>query len=139
MKRMNVSSLITVTAVMLCFGLLSGPIAFAADQSPCTDDIAKYCKDASKSRRATIKCLEQHESQLSDACKAYEAKMGTARAESREVAMQQMRFRQACKDDMTKLCKDAGPGGPLTCLKAHEKELSAPCDESIKAMQKRKE
>jgi hypothetical protein len=88
-----------------------------------------------------MKCLEQHEGQLSDACREYEAKMEKTRVESREAQMHQRTYLKACKDDTARFCKDAGTakGEPLKCLKAHENELSDPCNESIKAMQREKE
>jgi len=130
-----------VAASFLCFGLMSEINVFAADQNPCSADIANFCKDVKPGRGAIMKCLEQHENQLSDACRAYEATMEKTRVESREAKMHQMRIRQACKDDMAKFCKDAGPaqGGSIKCLKEHENELSTPCNESIKVMQADKE
>lgn len=138
---MSRTCLITMTTCMLCFGLLYDIKAFAADQTPCTKDVAKFCKDVPQNRRAINACLEEHESQLSDACKAYEAQIEKTRMESREAGTLQMRFRQACKDDMAKFCKDATPaqGGPVKCLKEHEKELSTPCNDSMKMMQEHKE
>jgi hypothetical protein len=116
-------------------GLMFGAEAFAADQNPCSEDIAKFCKSPQYNRRAILECLERHESQLSDACKDYEARMENARMESREVAMQQMRVRQACKDDVSKFCKNVKPAsnGTAACLKEHGNELSAPCKEALEA------
>ena len=141
MKRIRRACLLTVAASFLCFGLMSEINVFAADQNPCSADIANFCKDVKPGRKAIMNCLERHESQLSDACREYEAKMEKTRVESREAKMHQMQFRQACKDDMAKFCKEADPaqGGSLKCLKEHENELSAPCNESIKAMQADKE
>ncbi len=141
MKRIQMACLITVAASLLCFGSMFEINVFAADQNPCSEDIAKFCKDVKPVRRAIMKCLELHESQLSDVCREYEAKMERTRVESREAGMHQMRFRQACKDDMAKFCKEpaSAQGEPLKCLKAHENELSVPCNESIKAMQGDKE
>jgi hypothetical protein len=109
--------------------------AFAADQNPCSEDIAKFCKDVKPGWGATMDCLERHESQLSDACKDYEAKMEKPRMESREVAGQQMRVRQACRDDVAKFCNDVTSGsvGIATCLKEHANELSMPCRDAMKA------
>jgi hypothetical protein len=121
-------------AALFISGFMFVPEASAADQNPCSDDIAKFCKNVT-GRRAMMACLEQHESQLSDACKDYEARMENARMESREVAMQQMRVRQACKDDVSKFCKNVKPGdgGTAACLKEHGNELSAPCKEALEA------
>ncbi len=137
MKQTWRSSLIFAAAGFLCLGLMPVNNAFAADQSPCSADIAKFCKDAGQNRNHIMKCLERNESKLSDACREYEARMERTRVESREAGMHQMQIRQACKDDMAKFCKDGGTaqGGLLKCLEAHEAELSAPCNDGIKAMQ----
>jgi len=141
MKRIRMACLITVAASLLCFDSMFETNVCAADQNPCSEDIANFCKDVKPDRRAIMNCLERHESQLSDVCRDYEAKMERTRVESREAGMHQMRFRQACKDDMAKFCKEAvsAQGEPLKCLKADENELSVPCNESIKAMQREKE
>ena len=141
MKRFRRACLITVAAGLLCFGLMFEAHVFAADNNPCSADIATFCKDVKPGRRAMMNCLEQHESQLSDACRAYEAKMEKTRVESREAQMHQRTFFKVCKDDLAKFCKDAGTAqdGQLKCLKSHENELSAPCNESINAIQGEKQ
>jgi hypothetical protein len=142
MKRILRASLIFVAAGLLCFGLMFETHTFAADNNPCSADIANFCKDVQPTNLgAVMNCLEQHESQLSDACRAYEAKMEKTRVESREAQMHQRTYLKACKNDMAKFCKDAGTaqGGQLKCLKAHENELSAPCNESINAIQEEKQ
>ena len=81
-----------------------------------------------------MECLEAHENQLSDACKDYEAKMERPRMESREVSNQQMRVRQACKDDVTKFCNSAmSVSAGMACLKQHGSELSVPCKDAVEA------
>jgi hypothetical protein len=112
-----------------------GTAVSAAEPNPCSEDIAKFCKDVKPGQRAIMDCLERYESQLSDACKDYEASMERPRAESREVVMQQMRVRQACRDDVAKFCNDAGSGsgGIATCLKEHASELSLPCKDAVEA------
>jgi hypothetical protein len=116
-------------------GLMFAAEASAADQNPCSEDIAKFCKDIKPGRPALMECLEKYESQLSDACKDYEAKMESPRVESREAWWQQMRVRQACREDVSKFCNDVklGTGGIATCLKEHAGELSIPCREAVEA------
>jgi hypothetical protein len=135
MKRKEKLYYIVVAGALLAVALIFGFDASAADQNPCSEDIAKFCKDVKPGQRAIMECLEQHESQLSDACKDYEAKMERPRAESREVVMQQMRVRQACRDDVAKFCNDLKPGsgGIAMCLKEHASELSLPCKDAVEA------
>jgi len=135
MKQIKGIYLITLLAGVLCLGLMPGSDGFAADRNACSEDIAKFCPDVKLSDRgAVIDCLEAHENELSDACKALEERMGGGRTESREITRQQKAVLQACKDDAVKFCKDVNPagGGILGCLNAHENELSAACSESIK-------
>ncbi len=129
MKRNKNLYHLTVAGLFLLVASLFGTAGFAADQNPCSEDIAKFCKDA-KPGSALLECLEEHETQLSDACKDYEERMGGARTESREAIRQQMRIRQACRDDVMKFCKDA-KGGISACLKDHTNELSTPCREAV--------
>jgi hypothetical protein len=115
--------------------LMFGAGASAADPNPCSDDIAKYCKDVGSSRAAIMDCLERYEGQLSDACKDYEAKMEKPRVEMRERVRQQMRVRQACREDVVKFCNEvmSASDGFMTCLKEHVSELSIPCREAMEA------
>ena len=118
-------------------GLTVGLGASAADQNPCSEDIAKFCGNVKPSQRALMECLEEHESRLSDACKDYEAKMERPRAESREVITQRMRVSQACREDVSKFCLCAtvqpATGGVLACLNEHAVEISVPCKAAIEA------
>ncbi len=126
--------------VLIAAFLIVGPMfaarASAADKNPCAQDIAKFCKDVKPDFRSIMACLEEHENELSDACKTHEAKMGGRRMEVREEIRERVKFRKACNDDIVKLCKDADPagGGVVKCLQQHEKELSAPCGERLKAL-----
>lgn len=125
----------TFAGTLLILGLMFTAAASAADQNPCSQDIAKFCKDVGPGRTAIMDCLERHESQLSDACKEYEAKMEGPRVEWREVLMQQKRVQRACRGDIVKFCSDvkSGRGGFATCLKEHESELSTPCKDAVEA------
>jgi len=127
--------LATLAAGFLFLGLMVATPAWAAGENPCSEDIAKFCGNV-KGWQAIHGCLEQHERELSEACRAYEAKMGGPRLERREKVMEKVRFRRTCGSDIAKFCKDASPkqGGILKCLMAREAELSAPCSESIKAL-----
>ncbi len=124
-------------AGLFCLSLMFSPHAIAADQNPCANDIAKFCKNIKPGTSAMMDCLEKHESELSDACKDYEAQMGGSRVEMKETVRDEKRFRQTCKDDIAKFCSGVNPGqgGLAGCLNKHVDELSAPCRESVKALQ----
>ncbi len=69
------------------------------------------------------KCLKEHSSELSPACKDNIAK---AKEKVKD-------FKQACKDDAKNLCKGVKQGGGriVQCLKQHEGELSPACKEQM--------
>jgi hypothetical protein len=136
MKRNEKIYPVVVASVLFIVALMAGTSVSAAEPNPCTEDIAKYCKDVKPGQMALLECLEKHEAQLSDACKAYEAKMERPRVESREVVMQQKKVRQACREDVVKFCSGSPSvkGGISACLKEHGNELSGPCKEALKAV-----
>jgi hypothetical protein len=123
---------ISVIAVFcLCF--LYGTRVSAGGSDPCTEDIAKFCKDVKHG--GVMDCLEQHENELSDACRTFEQKIGGKKIEMREEVSHMKLFRDACNEDMGKFCQDIKPeqGGIEKCLSEHGKELSTPCRERLKA------
>jgi hypothetical protein len=136
-KRMKAVSIVDNAVLMGVFFascLMFGCNVSAAEQkSPCGDDIAKFCKDVQPGQQTLLQCLEEHESQLSDACKEYEVKIERPRAESREVMRQQMMVRQTCRNDVTRFCNDVklGSAGINTCLGEHSTELSIPCRDAL--------
>jgi hypothetical protein len=140
MKQSKRFSLAIMAACLLCFCLLFGTAASAADENPCSEDIARFCQNIKPGTPALMECLEKNEGELSTACKAYEANMGGPRAERREQARDIAKFRQACANDMVKFCKEAssGQGGILKCLNDHEKDLSSSCSESMKPLKEEK-
>ena len=138
MKQMKRVNLAIVAAGLLCVGLMFGTDASAADKNACSEDIAKFCQNIEPGMIALMDCLEKHENELSGACKEFEATMGGRKVERGEQVREKIKFRQTCMSDMAKFCKDANPtqGGMLRCLNDHEKEISVPCRESIKAIMK---
>ncbi len=138
MKRIHRLYFAVALAGIIClFPVWSGQ-ASAEKADPCTEDIARFCKDTGP--EAVIDCLEQHESELSDSCRTYEQQMGGKKVEMREEARRMKIFREACKKDMAKFCSEGKPGqeGIEKCLGKHEGELSAPCREQLKAASEEK-
>ena len=124
-----------IVAGLLCLGLMAGTHASAANKNPCAKEIAKYCKKVQKDRVALLGCLEQHESELSDACKAYEAKLEGKKGEMREEAKIKMRFQRDCSADIKKFCQNVDPAqeGLVKCVNEHKNDLSTSCSNWIKA------
>jgi hypothetical protein len=115
------SSSLAVLAGVFCLVLSAG--VWAQDSKPCADDAAKLCKGIAPGDARVAKCMKEHESELSPACKANIAK---AKEELKE-------FSDACKEDVQKSCKGIKVGGGriLRCLKEHEATLSPACKQEM--------
>jgi Golgi apparatus protein 1 len=92
--------------------------AFAADH-PCRADVERFCAGVQPGQGRIVECLQQHESDLSAACKE---KRDSFRERTEEI-------RAACEGDAKKLCSDVRPGGGriARCLQQHANELSDAC------------
>lgn len=117
------SGWLSVIAGVFCLAL-SASVA-AEEAKPCAEDAARLCKGVQAGEGRVARCMKEHESELSPACKANLAK---AKEQIKEAA-------DACKADMEKNCKDVKPGGGriLQCLKQHEATLSPECKEKLTA------
>lgn len=112
------------------FCLSVATIASAEETArPCKDDAAKLCQGIKPGGGAVAKCLKEHSSELSPACKKNISK---AKKKAREV-------KEACKDDAQRLCEGIKPGGGkiVQCLKQHEDELTAECKEKMEKPRRR--
>ena len=123
-------------AALLYLGFYPVTMIHAARTNPCSEDIAKFCKDVKPGGGAIFNCLETHQNELSQECRAYKARIAGTRAERQERMRQFAALRQACRDDTAKFCKDVKPGsGAIArCLDEHQNELSAPCKEGINSL-----
>ncbi|WP_277458516.1 cysteine rich repeat-containing protein [Methylococcus capsulatus] len=105
-----------------------GPGQAAPPPLPCSDEIARYCKNLGLGGGRIQNCLKEHDAQLSPACRAG---LESALARHREI-------QAACGTDVERLCKDVRPGkGRLAaCLKAHHREVSSLCKDTLAAARK---
>jgi hypothetical protein len=113
-----------VPLVMITFGVLGdAATAFAADR-PCRADIEKFCADVSRGGGGIAKCLREHYSDLSPECKARGQELHERTREAHE----------ACREGISKYCKDIQPGGGriVGCLKEHDTDLSSDCRDALK-------
>ncbi|MBI1815719.1 MAG: hypothetical protein HYR72_12115 [Deltaproteobacteria bacterium] len=91
------------------------PVTGWAREEACAQDIKRLCKDTQAGAGRIVKCLKEHEAELSTECKSHftAAQKGEG----------------PCKEDREKFCKgvELGGGRVMKCLKQHEAELSAGC------------
>ena len=99
---------------------MAGPV-LAFTPGACRQDAEKLCPGATD--KEAVPCLKEHLVEVSTACKVN-------LAEARERVRQ---ARDACEDDIKKLCAtvEPGKGRILKCLKAHEPELSGGCRDKL--------
>ncbi len=108
--------------------LIAGSLAFADNhESACKADAEKFCKDVKQGKGAIVKCLKEHEAELSAECKANAAQVKEVVKEKVHAA------KDACADDIQKFCANEKPGrgGILKCLKANENSISTTCKDSL--------
>jgi hypothetical protein len=102
-----------------------------AAQKPCADELEKFCKDVRPGEGRILKCLQDHDSELSPVC----------RDKVKEVLKRVEEAKQACAPDIEKFCANVKPGGGrlLHCLKPHLNELTPACREKFKTVKARAE
>ncbi|MEE9910463.1 MAG: cysteine rich repeat-containing protein [Deltaproteobacteria bacterium] len=134
MNSLKKICIITGVVGLLCLTVAFTPHLYAANNNPCGPDIARFCKDVNPANNGIMKCLEEHESELSPVCREHEVKMEGLKGERREIARGRKRFLQDCRDDIQKFCKDADlqPGGYAQCIRGKENDVSARCKAWIK-------
>lgn len=112
-KRSIISALAAIS-----FGLSATVLAEDTDR-PCQADAKKFCADVKPGGGRLMKCLKEHEAELSPAC----------RQKGQKIHERMEEMHEACKDDVANFCKDVKPGeGRVAkCLKEHEGALSAGC------------
>jgi len=119
-----------IVALVAGTGAGTSDAAQTPGQGPCADDVAKFCKDVQPGGGRIVRCLKQHEYDLSPACRQHAA----------EVKKKGQEFRAACEDDVLWLCKDIKLGGGriLNCLKQHEQELTPDCRAQMQQKREKK-
>jgi hypothetical protein len=117
---MSFRNVLISTIALLAVGLASGAAAQARKgDGPCAADAKKLCAGVEPGRGRIMKCLKDHEAEVSLACRS-DMKAAKERAEQ---------LREECKADAQKFCEGIKPGGGriLACLKSHRAELAPAC------------
>jgi Cysteine rich repeat len=106
----------------LLFILVAGSMALA--DGPCAQDKKTFCASAVGDKKKLNQCMKDNESKFSPACKKHRETLQDAIEETRE----------ACKEDIKKLCADVRPGGGRisVCLEAKKTQVSKACLDEIK-------
>lgn len=128
----------TISLTLLCAALLSvNAVAHEghdhkdgdAKWTACKADAEKLCKDVEPGEGRIMKCLKEHESELSEGCKAKGGAMKQKKEEWKKEHPEGAAAMEACKADKEKLCKDVEPGEGriVDCMKSHKADLSSAC------------
>jgi hypothetical protein len=122
-------SMLFIIGSLLFIVLYSHSGAYGEEALICADDIEKFCKEIHPGGGRLLKCLKEHEKELSAPCSA---KIGELQGIITECE-------QACAGDISQFCKDVQPGGGriVACLKGHERELSPACSKKLEMIGKR--
>ncbi|QXP82671.1 cysteine rich repeat-containing protein [Methylococcus sp. ANG] len=95
---------------------------------PCSDEIARYCKNLGLGGGRIQNCLKEHQARLSPACRSG---LESALARHREI-------QAACGADVERLCGDVRPGKGrvAACLREHHRQVSSACKDTLAAARK---
>ncbi|WP_455210236.1 cysteine rich repeat-containing protein [Kaarinaea lacus] len=111
--------------VLLCISMVVGmpSLIYAAPPGPCFADREKFCNDVKPGAGRIFECLEEHEDELSTACKDH--------IETMTQKFQQ--FVDVCSTDLAKYCPQVKPGQGrgIACLRGNEDKLSAACRNAL--------
>jgi hypothetical protein len=110
--------MIAVGLGMLLSTVWGTSLSLAKDEI-CRLEMDKFCKDVAAGEGRILKCLQEHDADLSAKCRAY---VNTA---SQYVA---------CSDDVMQLCPGTQPGsgGAMKCLRTHQGDLSTGCKNALR-------
>ena len=113
--------------VFLLFSLSMLPFSFAHGGGACKADADKFCSTAAD-HEGRMKCMKEHEKELSPACQAEIQKM-KERFEA---------FKNDCGADIQKYCSTAEgePWAKKKCLQDHQTELTPACQAHLEQQKK---
>jgi flagellar motility protein MotE (MotC chaperone) len=97
-------------------------------KAACKQDAQDLCAGVQGGKGEVLKCLADHEEELSDACAEKISRIKAWHAEREKV-------KAACAPDVQRLCGDVAPGeGAIRqCMKAKRDQVSQACKDAWKA------
>jgi len=112
---------------LVVFSVLHWHVAAAGPTTACEPDRKKLCADVEFGGGRVLACLQQHKSELSDACKQQLADASEKGATKPE-----------CRADAAKFCSPAiGDRAKMeTCMQEHAAQLSDGCKAALNAQGK---
>jgi len=105
-------------------------VCAAQNARPCAEDVARLCQGIKPTGGKVLKCLNEHTSELSPACKD---NMATINDRITKMKAKIQDFAEACNNDVKNLCPVTKPGGGriVRCLRQHESGLSPACKDKL--------
>ena len=115
MSRISVVAVVAVAGVLFC---VAPGQAASGTAGTCQAELEKFCAGVQTGEGRVLKCLEEHDADLSAACRAH---------------VNTMAQYQACLDDAVRLCPGIQPGvgKGLKCLRSHMTDLSTDCKREL--------
>jgi hypothetical protein len=107
------------TLVALIVGIVLSVAGPAAAQDACRAEADKFCKDMKPGEGKLLKCLQGHEAEVSDACRA---------------RLNTINQFMACVEDIMHFCPGEVPvgGEAIKCLRLHDTDLSTACKNELR-------
>jgi hypothetical protein len=130
--------MIKLAALFLVVAAAAPAVSYANDEhmehsGACKADREKFCKDVKPGEGRIVKCMKEHEADLSPECKE---KMSEAKEKMGE---KKEEWNKACGEDQKTLCGDVkkGHGAVMKCLKKNESKLSEGCKSYMSEMKEK--
>lgn len=131
-------NLFLVLAAVFIFNYSQAEDEGAWHKGACKEDAKKFCPDVKPGGGRIIRCMKEHEKELSEGCKASSGARREAFKEARaehkaEIRKSNEEIKDACKEDVKKLCEGVEPGRGriMRCLKDKEAQVSEACKKEI--------
>jgi hypothetical protein len=113
--------------VLTMIALAAATVRAETPAGPCTDDIARFCKDVPATEGRLRACLLEHETALAPACRVRVAGGGS---KTPAMGPQEM---VACRADLDAHCAGVPSGGGRLrgCLQEHADALAPKCKAAL--------